>query len=90
MCCRMLSSVHFRGTFRVRFKLPCGDVSPGHLELTLRDNGVGVPEGYDWRKSRSLGFQIVHVLAKQPQGKIKITRDDETIYLLTFALGSAA
>jgi PAS domain S-box-containing protein len=40
--------------------------------LTVRDNGVGMPPGFDPAKTSSLGLQIVDVLAGQIGGKLEI------------------
>lgn len=37
----------------------------GWLVLTVADRGVGMPEGVDWTRSRSLGMRVVHTLARQ-------------------------
>lgn len=39
--------------------------SEGAVRLTVEDQGVGLPEGFDWRHSRSLGMRLVHALARQ-------------------------
>jgi len=47
-------------------------------ELAVKDNGVGMPEGFDLRQKGSLGFQIVSDLVKQIDGSIEIRRDAGT------------
>jgi two-component sensor histidine kinase/PAS domain-containing protein len=42
----------------------------GHIRLQVRDTGVGLPAGFDYRKSASLGLQLVHLLAKQLGGSV--------------------
>jgi PAS domain S-box-containing protein len=37
----------------------------GAVRLSVADNGVGLPAGFDWRKSPSLGLRIVDVLRRQ-------------------------
>jgi two-component sensor histidine kinase len=37
----------------------------------VRDNGVGLPEGLDWRQSRSLGLRLVQILAGQLGGTLE-------------------
>ena len=37
----------------------------GVLRLTVEDRGVGMPAGFDWRRSASLGMRLVHALAGQ-------------------------
>jgi PAS domain S-box-containing protein len=47
-------------------------------ELAVKDNGVGLPKGFDLRQKESLGFQIVSDLVKQIEGSIEIRRDAGT------------
>jgi len=35
------------------------------VRLTVEDRGVGLPEGFDWRRSSSLGMRLVHALSGQ-------------------------
>lgn len=35
------------------------------LRLTIADRGTGLPDGFDWRRSRSLGMRVVHALSAQ-------------------------
>lgn len=39
--------------------------------LTVSDNGPGMPEGFDYKKSRSLGIHIIRQLSRQIQGKME-------------------
>ena|GEM_PF-1300404 len=46
------------------------------LRLIIADNGPGIPEGFDFRKSRSLGMKLVHSLIRQLQGELTQTNDN--------------
>ena len=54
-----------RGTLRVRLSR-----ENGQIRLTVQDTGIGLPPGFDFRKSHSLGLRIVHLLAGQLQGAV--------------------
>jgi len=40
--------------------------------LTVRDDGIGLPDDFDFSKKTSMGSQIIILLARQLEGKIKI------------------
>ena len=54
------------------------------LVLTVRDNGVGLPDGYDPQQSESLGLVLVTALITQLQGTLAMTRDDGVGYIIRF------
>jgi two-component sensor histidine kinase len=35
------------------------------LQLTIKDNGVGIPSNVDWEQSKSYGMKLVHTLSKK-------------------------
>jgi PAS domain S-box-containing protein len=53
--------------------------------LTVGDNGVGLPKGLDFRKTESLGLQLVNTLVDQLEGTIELDRSDGTAFEITFA-----
>jgi PAS domain S-box-containing protein len=48
-----------KGEITVRMKK-----TDNELELTVMDDGVGMPKDLDWRNSDSLGFKLIHSLAE--------------------------
>lgn len=48
------------------------EVSEGWALLTVADGGPGLPEGFDAKKSSSLGMQLVDVLANQLRSKLEV------------------
>jgi two-component sensor histidine kinase len=40
--------------------------------LAVADDGVGLPEGFNWKKSKSMGFPIVDILARQLDGTMTV------------------
>jgi two-component sensor histidine kinase len=70
-----------KGSIRVRFvRLETGDLS-----LSCVDDGVGIPESFDWRNSPSTGLKIVQILVKQLHGQLTLDRSGaKTRFELTF------
>jgi two-component sensor histidine kinase len=56
--------------------------------VVVRDTGLGFPEDLDFRRTASLGLQLVRLLTEQLQGTITLTRRPGTTFTLTFPLGS--
>ncbi len=54
------------------------------VSLTVADNGVGLPDGFDWHDSPSLGLKIVDVLRRQLDGTVDLTPGPGTSFSLTF------
>jgi len=57
---------------------------PGHATLTVSDQGIGLPEGLDWRRSKSMGLPIVHTLAKQIGASVTVTSRPGTTFTVDF------
>lgn len=55
------------------------------FELTVRDNGVGLPPGFDWTQSPSLGWRLIRILTDQIQGRLQVQSQRGVEYRLTFA-----
>lgn len=56
----------------------------GRVDLAVIDNGVGVPEDLDARKGKSLGLEIVEILARQLRGTWELKREAGTVFRLSF------
>ncbi len=52
--------------------------------LIVKDNGIGVPVGFDFKTSKSLGIQLIHMLSEQLDGKLVFGNDNGTCYKLCF------
>jgi two-component sensor histidine kinase len=60
----------------VKISLLC-EVSPkGALELTVSDDGIGLPEGFDGTKDGGLGFQIIRALSSELGANLDIFSDN--------------
>ncbi len=58
------------------------------IRLTVRDDGIGLPEGCKPGKVESLGFQIIALLAEQLRGWIDVRREGGAAISLWFKLPS--
>ncbi len=64
---------------------------PALFRVVVRDNGCGLPEGFDIDRTRSLGLSIVRDLVRsQLSGTIKMETDDGTIVRLEIPAGRRA
>ncbi len=68
--------------------LQCGDDEL--VGLTVADNGVGLPEGFDWKQSQSLGLRIMNILARQLDGTLRQEADSGAAFSLVFPRAAQA
>ena len=55
------------GEIKIEFK----NDKKGNYSLTISDNGIGLPGGFDINKTDTLGMQLVNAWISQLKGKIK-------------------
>ena len=60
--------------------------SDGTYTLAIKDNGVGLPEGFDYNGESTLGLRLVKVLAGQLGGTLQIKSDKGTEAVVTFKI----
>jgi two-component sensor histidine kinase len=78
-----------------KYAFPCGRsgtlrlalhrVGPTGYELTIEDNGMGLPAGFDPARSRSLGMSLMHGFSQQLGGELSITSRNGLRIRLSFA-----
>jgi two-component sensor histidine kinase len=56
----------------------------GQLLLSVRDNGVGLPPGLDYRSTLSLGLKLVNTLVRQLRGQLEGRGDQGTEFRIRF------
>ncbi|MGA1623760.1 MAG: histidine kinase dimerization/phosphoacceptor domain -containing protein [Synechocystis sp.] len=56
----------------------------GLITLTIEDNGVGFPEGFDYQQTESLGWQLILLLTDQLDGELHLLQEDTTRIVLSF------
>jgi two-component sensor histidine kinase len=54
------------------------------IELTVGDNGVGMPDDLDIKNTDTLGLKLVNALVSQLRGKIELNRKEGTEFRVTF------
>jgi PAS domain S-box-containing protein len=52
--------------------------------LQVIDDGVGFPEGLDFRKTETLGMQIISTLVEQIDGRLELNREKGSAFRLEF------
>lgn len=58
----------------------------GRISLGVGDNGVGLPEGLDWRKTPSLGLRLVQMLSAQLGGEVNVESGEGTRFEISFGV----
>jgi two-component sensor histidine kinase len=61
-----------------------GAPSNGRIELTVTDDGIGIPEGDDFERRKSLGMQIVKILTRQLKGTFEVTGGRPATFKISF------
>ena len=55
-------------------------------QLTVSDNGVGLPPNLDFEQTRSMGLHLVNVLTRQLQGELRVSTEAGTSFSIKFPL----
>jgi PAS domain S-box-containing protein len=58
--------------------------APNHLQLIVRDTGVGLPPNIGLEKPTSLGLRLVKALTRQLRGQANLFNDHGTVCQITF------
>lgn len=56
----------------------------GRLLLSVADDGIGLPEGLDYRNAQTLGLQLVSALVEQLDGSLSVNKDAGTRFTIVF------
>jgi len=62
----------------------CYQTGDREIHLFVKDNGIGFPQNLDFRKTNSMGFQVVCTLTEQLEGTIELSRQIGTAFHLIF------
>ena len=60
----------------------CYQTGDREIHLFIKDNGIGFPQNIDFRKTNSMGFQVVCTLTDQLEGSIELSRQTGTAFHL--------
>ena len=60
-----------------------------HYSLIIRDNGIGLPAGFDLNRTETLGMQLVISLAGQVQGTVAVNGTGGTEFRVEFPAEAA-
>lgn len=71
-----------KGEIRVGFH-----AAHGKIQLVIGDNGVGIPENVDFKRTETLGLKLVTILAEdQLEGSIQLNKDGGTEFSIVFEM----
>jgi two-component sensor histidine kinase len=71
------------GEVRIELRREVG----GMVHLLVADNGIGLPAGWDWETSRTLGLRLVRTLARQIEANMQVNGSNGTAFSITFRDG---
>ncbi len=60
----------------VRIAMNCKSIADGTLLLTVSDDGIGMPEGFDLAKGGGIGFQVIRALASEIGASLDVESDN--------------
>ncbi|HEY9644157.1 MAG TPA: PAS domain S-box protein [Coleofasciculaceae cyanobacterium] len=56
------------------------------VRLIVKDNGIGIPQDFDFAKAESLGLKLVRDFVAQLEGNLRVERNHGTEFRITFPL----
>ncbi len=68
----------FQGRADGEISVTLHSTSDGSFCLSVKDDGIGLPTGLDWRQSSSLGLKLVQLLAGQLDGAVTVRTNSGT------------
>ena len=60
--------------------------SDGKYSITIRDDGIGLPENFSMKKPQSMGTQIVQILVEQVDAQLEFTVNGGTSFRILFSI----
>jgi PAS domain S-box-containing protein len=65
-----------------KVSIECTPHGADRLRFVYHDNGIGIPEGFDWTNTESLGLRLVNDLVSQLNGTIVLGAGDGTTFII--------
>ena len=67
-----------------------GDEDEDLMKVTVADDGIGLPEGFDPKAGGSFGWQLIEGLLSQVNGDLAVTHDTGTMVTVSIPFSAAA
>ncbi len=74
----------FNGHDNPEITITMKKVEDGNISLSISDNGIGLPDGYDISKPTGLGHKLIEPLIKQIEGTMEVNVDNGTEFRFIF------
>ena len=77
----------FPGEKRGKVSIKASTTGKKTIEIIVQDDGVGLPESFDWQNASSLGLQLINTLVvDQLDGTIDVAVDQGTAFKVSLAI----
>jgi PAS domain S-box-containing protein len=76
----------FRGRNGGKVNVALHGIANGRVQLSVADNGIGLPSGMDWQQSPSLGLSLVQTLATQLHAAVEVINVEGTEFKILFEI----
>ena len=67
-----------------RIDIELHQINKDEYKLIFSDNGIGLPENFEFKNIKSLGLRLVNSLTEQLDGKIDLVQENGTKFIITF------
>jgi len=75
----------FRGRDKGEVTISIFGDSEERIHLCVKDDGVGLPEGFDWLQTQTLGLNLVQLLSRQLAADVEVSGSNGTRFEISFA-----
>lgn len=74
----------FPGRKKGRIKISMRSLKDQSYEFIFKDDGVGIPDSFNVKESKTLGLNLIEILTEQIQGNVIRTSKNGTIFKIVF------